>query len=246
MTTTQLIVVLGASFTGASVKAVTGLGYPVIAIPLIALVLGIEEAVVLVAGPNLAANAYLCWESRDARNQTSHLGILVGFGVAGAAIGALALVHLPEEPLVVGLAAMVVVFVVVAVRHPALSITPRTIRRGTPFVGTLIGLSQGALGVSGPVVATWIHGFRLPARAYVHAVTLIFGITGLAQVVVLAAQGQFTGARVGASLVAAVPVVAAIPLGLRLRNRLTGPAFERVVLGVLLLSAVALLVEVVL
>lgn len=243
MTSTQLTVVVLASFAGALVKSVTGLGYPVIAVPLIALVLGVEDAVVLVALPNLAANAYLCWESRDARDQTRDLGPLVGFGVVGAVIGTIALVRLPEEPLLITLALMVLVFVVLFLRRPDLSLDPRTTRRGIPAVGTLIGVMQGAVGVSGPVVATWIHGYRLAPRAYVHSVTFIFGVTGFAQIVVLVLQGQFSAERLLAALVAAVPVAIATPLGLRLRSRLAGPTFEKVVLVVLAVSAVSLLVE---
>lgn len=243
VTTTQLLVVLGASFAGALVKGVTGMGFPVIAVPLIALVLGVEEAVVIVALPNLAANVYLWAESRDARPQTRDLCLLVGFGIVGAVIGTVALVRLPEEPLLVGLAAMVLVFVVVFLRRPELTIDHRTARRGAPFVGTVVGLAQGAVGVSGPVVATWIHGYRLTPRAYVHSVTFIFGVTGFVQVVVLAVQGQFTASRLAGAAVAAVPVALATPLGLRLRSRLSGPQFGRVVLVVLVLSALALLVE---
>jgi uncharacterized protein len=239
----EFAVVLLASFAGALVKAVTGLGYPVIAVPLIAMAIGVEEAVVLVALPNLAANAFLCWESRDARPQTRDLGVLVVFGVVGAVVGTVALVRLPNEPLLVGLAVMVLVFVVVFLRHPQLTIHHSTARRGAPFVGTAIGLAQGAVGVSGPVVATWIHGYRLPPRAYVHAVTFIFGVTGFAQIVVLAVQGQFTVARLGGVLAASVAVGAATPIGLRLRSRLAGPTFERVVLAVLGVSAISLLVE---
>lgn len=244
MTAGQLLIIVGASFAGALVKSVTGLGYPVIAVPLIALVLGVEDAVVLVALPNLAANAYLHHESRDARAETRHLGLLISFGVGGAMLGTVALVHLPEEPLMVGLAAMVFVFVFLFLRHPDLTISDRTARRGSPIVGTVVGISQGALGVSGPIVATWIHGYRLSPRAYVHSVTLIFGVTGFTQVIMLAAQGQFTGGRLLGSLVASVPVVAATVIGLRVRRRLAGPAFERVVLVVLLFSAAALLVDV--
>ena len=73
--------------------------------------------------------------------------------------------------------------------------------------------------------------------------TFIFGVTGFVQVVVLAVQGQFTASRLSGAAVAAVPVALATPIGLRLRSRLSGPAFGKVVLVVLAASAVALLLE---
>jgi uncharacterized membrane protein YfcA len=243
VTSSQLLVVVLASFAGALVKSVTGMGYPVIAVPLISLVLGIEEAVVIVALPNFGANAFLWWEARDAQRETRDLRVLVAFGVVGAVVGTIALVNVPEAPLLIALAGMIVVFVVVFVRHPELEIDDRTARRGAPIVGTLVGLAQGAVGVSGPVVATWIHGYRLVPRAYVRSVTLIFGVTGLAQIAVLLTQGAFSGDLLAASAIAAVPVVVATPLGLRLRKALAGPAFEKVVLVVLSASAVSLLVD---
>jgi len=243
MTSTQLIVIVVASFAGALVKSVTGLGYPVIAVPIVALAVGIEDAVVLIALPNLAANAVLCWESRDARSEARDLDRLVGFGIIGAVVGTFALVNFPNEPLLVALAATVLVFVVLFLRHPELTIAPERARRASPVVGVAIGVMQGSIGVSGPIVATWMHGYRLAPRTYVHAVTFIFGVTGLAQIVVLAAQRQFTSDRLIGAAVAAVPVAIATPLGIRLRSRLAGPTFERIVLIVLVVSAVSLLVE---
>lgn len=243
MTTTQLVVVVLASLAGATVKSVTGMGYPVLAVPLIALVLGVEDAVVLVAIPNLGANAYLCWESRDVSSRTRDLPSLVGFGIVGAVIGTLALVHLPEEPLLIVLALAIGVFVINFFRRPDLAIDPRTATRWSPAVGTVVGMLQGAVGVSGPVVATWVHAYRLPPRVFVHSVTLIFGVTGAAQIVVLALQGQFTADRLLAAAAAAVPVAIVTPLGVRLRDRLAGPTFERVVLAVLLVSAASLVFD---
>jgi uncharacterized membrane protein YfcA len=239
----QLLVVVLASLAGATVKSVTGMGYPVLAVPLITLVLGVEDAVVIVALPNLAANVYLCWESRDARAQTRDLPLLVGFGIVGAVVGTIALVRLPEQPLLLVLALAIGVFVVNFFRRPDLAIDPRTATRWSPVVGSIVGVLQGAIGVSGPVVATWVHAYRLPPRVFVHTVTFIFGVTGAVQIVVLVLQGQFSAARLLAAAAAAVPVAIATPLGIRLRDRLAGPTFERVVLAVLLVSAVSLVVE---
>lgn len=243
MTAGQLAVVLLASVAGAGVKGVTGLGYPVIAVPLIALVLGVEDAVVLVALPNLAANVYLCWESREARGETRDLGVIVSVGAVGAVVGTILLVSLPEEPLLIALAATVAVFVVQFLRRPDLALDERTARRGAPVVGAVAGVMQGAVGVSGPVVAAWVHGYRLAPTAYVHSVTWIFGVTGFVQIVVLAVQGQFGADRLVAAAVAGLGVAVATPVGLRLRRRLAGPVFERVVLVVLALSAVSLLAD---
>ncbi len=243
MSGTQIAVVVFASLLGAMVKSVAGMGYPVLAVPLIALVLGVEDAVVIVALPNLAANAYLCWESRDTHDQARDLPSLLGFGIVGAVVGTIALVTVPEEPLLVVLALSIAVFVFNFVRRPDLAITPRAARRFSPVVGSVAGLLQGAIGVSGPVVATWVHAYRLPPRAFVHTVTLIFGVTGAAQIVVLGVQGQFSAERLLAALAAAVPVAVVTPLGVRLRDRLAGAVFDRVVLAVLLASAASLVVD---
>ncbi len=243
MTTTQLLVVVLASLVGATVKSVTGLGYPILAVPLIALVLGVDDAVVLVALPNLGANVYLCWETREVRDQTRDLPVLVGFGIVGAVIGTIALVRLPDEPLLVVLALAIAVFVVNFLRRPELAIAPRTASRWSPAVGSVIGLLQGAIGVSGPVAASWVHAYRLAPRVFVHTITFIFAVTGAAQIVTLLVQGQFSADRLAAAAAAAVPVAIVTPLGVRFRDRLAGPVFERVVLAVLLVSAAALVVD---
>ncbi len=243
MTSTQLLVVVLASLAGAMVKGVTGMGYPVIAVPLISLVAGVENAVVIVAIPNVAANVFMCWETRDGRGEARDLGRIVGFGSVGAVIGTVALVNLPDEPLLIMLAATILVFVVQFIRKPDLTLSRSTTRRYSAPVGLVVGCMQGALGVSGPVVATWIHGYRLPPRTYIHSVTLIFGITGLVQLVILVGQGAITADRVVAIGAAAVTIGTVLPLGVRLRNRLAGQSFDHFVLAAIILSAVSLLVD---
>ncbi len=244
MTGVEIAVVVAASLLGAFVKSVTGMGYPLIAVPIITLALGIEEAVVIVAFPNLVANAAICFGARDGRGASRDLPVLVGSGFAGAFLGTLLLVNVAEKPLLVALALTIVVFVVHFLRSPLLRITPETSRRWSPLVGGVAGVMQGAVGVSGPVVATWMHGYRLPKQAYVFSVTAIFGVSGAVQLGLLLVAGRFTVELALVSSLALVAVVAMVPLGTRLRHRLGGPAFEHAVLGVLVLSGLALLVRV--
>lgn len=244
MTSTQLLIVVAASAAGAMVKSVTGMGYPVIAVPLIALVAGVQDAVMVVAIPNVAANIYMCWESRDGRSESRDLRRLIGFGSLGAVVGTMALVRMPDEPLMMLLAATIVVFVIQFVRNPELRLSEEATHRWSPAVGFVAGCMQGAIGVSGPVVATWMHGYRLKVRTYIHSVTFIFGVTGLVQLVILLAQGQMTRDRAVAMACASATVAIVIPLGVRFRNRLAGDTFDHLVLAVILLSAASLVLEV--
>lgn len=243
MTTGQLLLILAASAVGATVKSVTGLGYPLVAVPIISLALGVEDAVVIVAIPNLAANIFLCWESREGREGARDLDRLIGVGVVGAVIGTIALVNLPDAPLLLALALTIVVFVVQFVRKPDLRLDPAFARRWSPLAGLVAGLAQGAVGVSGPIVATWMHGYRLPVRVYIYSVTLIFGVTGAVQLAILVAQGKVTGELFLGALVASVAVLVCTPIGVRFRNRLAGATFDRIVLGVLVVSAVSLVYD---
>lgn len=245
MTGAEIAVVLGASLLGAFVKSVTGMGYPLIAVPLITLVLGVEDAVVIVAAPNVTANALLCLGAREGRSEARDLGPLVALGMVGAVFGTFALVSVPEAPLLLALVATIGAFVINYVRSPELRIDAGTASRWAPGVGMIAGLMQGAVGVSGPVVATWLHGYRLPKQTYVFSVTLIFGLSGFVQLVLLAASGEFDADRTLVSALAFVPVLAMIPVGTALRARLGGRTFERAVLVVLVVSALALVVRVV-
>lgn len=245
MTGIEIAVVVGASLLGAFVKSITGMGYPLIAVPLITIALGIEEAVVVVAFPNLVANASLCFGAREGRSESRDLGALVGWGFVGAFAGTLALVNVPEEPLLIVLALTIVGFVVNFVRSPELRIDAATSRRWSPVVGWFAGVMQGAVGVSGPVVASWMHGYRLPKQTYVFSVTAIFGVSGAVQLGLLLAAGKMTVDRAIVSAMALVAVLAVMPAGTRLRSRLGGPGFDRAVLAILVLSGVSLLVRIV-
>lgn len=244
LSTGLLVTIVIASALGAGVKGVTGMGYPLLAVPLISLVGGVEDAVVAVAAPNLAANIALCWHARAGRSEARDLGRLTGWGIAGAVVGTVALVELPDEPLLVALALLIVGFVVQFLRHPELRLTHDAAHRWSPVAGTVTGLMQGALGVSGPVVGAWFHGYRLPRDTYVFSITLLFGVTGAVQLAILLGQGEMTGDRAWAALAAAVPAAIMLPLGVRLRSRLAGPTFDRMVLAVLLASAVSLVAQV--
>ena len=243
MNGSELSVILLASAIGMFVKSVTGMGYPLFAIPLISLVVGVEHAVVIVSAPNVVANAILCWRARAGMPDSRDLLRLGASGVLGSILGTKALMSLPEWPLLLLLVLTIVVFVFQYWRAPEMRMSAKTSHRWSPLVGTVAGLMQGAVGVSGPVVAAWIHGYRLERNAQVFSVTLLFLLSGLAQVAFFVGSGAYTSERVSAATLVLIPVLFMIPIGTRVRDRLSGPGFDRAVLGVLVVSAIALVIR---
>jgi uncharacterized membrane protein YfcA len=238
----ELVIILVAVIVGSTIKAVTGMGLPLIAIPVASLFVDLEDAVVVIAFPNVLANAVLAAESRRSWNGTRDLPSLAAFGVIGAVIGTLLFVNVPEEPLILALVAAIVIYVVNFFLHPDLHTTPQRSRRAAPFVGTIAGGFQGAIGISGPIVGAWIHSYRLQRQAHVLSVTLLFLITGVTQLVILVANGELSG-RVSATLLACIPVLASIPLGTALRSRFSPRGFDLAIVAILVVSAVSLLVR---
>ncbi len=237
----DLIVVAIASLIGALVKSVTGMGYPLIAIPILTLWIGVESAVAVIALPNVVANGLLCFGVRHERAATRDLPVLVVTSVIGAVGGTFLLVEAPEKPLLLGLAASVFVFVVQRFRSPELQLDAKLTARWAPLVGLLAGISHGAVGISGPIVAMWLHGYRLSKDAYVFALTVVFLVAGVAQLAVLVLTGEFDQERNIASLVALVATLMMVPIGTRLRSRVDAVAFERLILILLVFSGAALL-----
>ncbi len=244
MTGVEVAVVLAAVVVGAVVKAVTGMGLPLIAIPIASLFIEVETAVVVIAVPNMLANAVLAAQERRSYHETRDLPVLAGFGIVGAVAGTVVLVNVPETPLVIAVIVAIAGYVVLFFAHPELRTTPARSRRLAPAVGGVAGVFQGAIGISGPIVGSWIHSYRLPRSAHILSVTSLFFITGFTQFVVLLVSGELTG-RVLATMLACVPVLLSIPVGTRLRNSVSARGFDLAIIGLLVLSVVALTLQLV-
>ncbi len=242
MTGAELTIVLIAVIVGAIVKAVTGMGLPIIALPIAALFVDLDDAVVTIAFPNLVMNGALAFRERSHRSETRDLPTLAVAGVAGATLGTIAFVSLPEEPLVILLIVAIAGYVITFFAKPDLQIGLERSRRLAPAVGAVAGTFQGAIGISGPIIGSWIHSYRLPRGAHILSVTSLFLVSGTTQFLVLTGSGELAG-RVGASLLACIPVLGSIPIGAWLRNRVSARGFDLAVVGMLIASIGALAIR---
>ena len=243
MSATELVVVGVASAVAMLAKSATGLGYPVVAIPMVAAVAGVETAVVVVTLPAAAANLLVGWRTRHARSETRDVPVLSATSALGTVGGTFVLVSAPEQPLLIVLAATVVLFVIRSLWFGDIAVPTEVGRRASPAVGVAAGIMQGAVGVSGPIIGSWLYAYRLPRETYVFSLSVLFLVSGAAQIATLGSIDAYTSDRLAAAAVGLGPVLAVLPVGEYVRARLSGPQFDRAVLALLAASGVTLVVR---
>ena len=128
----ELLVILVAVVIGSIAKAVTGMGLPLIAIPIASLFIDVDTAIVVIAFPNVLANAVLATKERHSYPQTRDLPTLAIVGVIGAIGGTLLLVNIPQTPLVVAVIVAIVGYIVLFFAHPDLRTSPARSKRLGP------------------------------------------------------------------------------------------------------------------
>jgi uncharacterized membrane protein YfcA len=237
----DLVVIVAAIAVGAFVKGATGGGLPQLAIPVMAVFLGVEHAVVVMAIPGVVANGVLVWSHRAEARHTRHLPAMIAAGVVGSVIGTMLLHSLDGRVLSGVLALVIICYIVLSLLRPGFTLPAAVTRIGSAPVGLVAGGLQGATGISRPLLTTWLHGFGLPPRAYVFALSSLFFVFSSVQAVTLAGVGLYTPTRLLESLLALVPILLALPLGVRAARRLSALTFQRVVLVLLAASVVSLI-----
>lgn len=235
----EILLVVVTVGIGFFVKGVTGLGGPMLAIPVMAGFVGIEQAVIVISVPSLFANTWLLWEHRGSAGRTTgFLPPLVVGGLVGTLGGAWLLRELDDAVLSWVLAAVVVAYVARYLWDRDFRLPDRAARFLSAPVGVLGGALQGATGVSAPVLATFLHGLRLDPSVFVFSISVPFWLFGVAQYVGYWSLDLLTPDRLAQGLLATIPALVAVPFGMRVSRRIEKRTFELAVVGVLLASVV--------
>ena len=239
----DIALVVVALFLGGIVKATLGFGAPLVSLPILALGLGAEEAVVLMAAPGVVANRILSYSNRSHHRESIDLWSIMIPSIPAAAVGALVLSELPDRGISLLLAGMLVAYLLLRSFRPDVTVTPRTRRWLSPTVGLGGGLSQGAVGISLPWIAPYLHSLRLAPNTFTYQVCVFFLVPTVVQTTTLAAVGEYDGRRIALSVLASAVFLTTLPIGSRLRRSMTAKGFETAVLVMLAVAAAVLTIQ---
>lgn len=243
VTVAAVAIILSGMAVGTLVKGVTGGGLPMVAVPVMATFLGVEEAVVVMAIPSVATNLWMMWSNRAAAGRAQGLPTLILTGVVGVLAGVMLLAALDDRWLAAALAAVIVVYLILQFARPGSRLSPQTVRWLRPVAGGGAGLLQGATGVSSPALIMYLHALRLDRELYLFSITAMIAVTASAQSISLGIAGLYTPGRLIASGLAMIPVAVVLPLAMQMGRRLPRHRFDLLVRLLLAGAAVKLLFD---
>ena len=239
---TFALVLVVAAFASA-VKGALGFGFPLIAVPLTANLIGARTAVVLIAIPVVFGNFLILMRGGGSAEELRRFGGMLAGVVAGTVIGAQLLGRLDPGvvSLIVGISA--VLLAVLSWGNLMPPISPKAHRVAGPTVGVAAGVLGGATGIYAPLIAAYVHALQVDKRAFVYWLTAAFFLGGAVQVLSYWRLGLYNWNLVTYAVATFVPVVVGTWLGFWIQDRLPVTLFRRLVLLLVLASGVNLVVR---
>jgi uncharacterized membrane protein YfcA len=111
--------------------------------------------------------------------------------------------------------------------HPDFRLSSAFRRRYSPLVGATAGALQASTGISAPIIAPYVNALKLRPEAYVFAVCVCFGTFAAAHFSVAISTGMLDRDLALQGLLAIVPAIIFIPIGVRARRFISAATFDR-------------------
>jgi uncharacterized membrane protein YfcA len=221
-------------------KGVIGVGMPVVAFPLLSMLVDVPTSVMLLSMPLVLSNIPQALEG-GLVGQTlwSLTPVLVGM-IPGVWIGVVVLLYV--DPAVANVAAGAVVILVAALNlfAPKLRVQQRMIGPvglGAGFCGGLLG---GIAAMAGPLVFIFLLAKGLSGRAFTKEASMFLVVSSILLASALMSSRQFDWRDIVISTLATAPVVLGMLAGQKLRDAIPADAFRKLVVLAVLLSGAQL------
>src|ERR1700722_6986149 len=231
---TAAIVALFAVFVlGGVVKGVTGVGLPLVIVPLTAQFLPIPVAIALLTVPMVATNITQAAEGGGTVAAIRRMWPILVFVVIGLLIGVHLLLSIDRRLLSLILGVSFLALAGLLLLMPRVRIGEATARWAGPAVGFAAGVLGGMSAMFGPPMIAYLVGRGTDPDSFVKQMAIFAFTASLTMLLALGGSGSMTGMDMLVSAVAIAPIQAGMPLGRWLRRRSKPQWFRIAVLVVL-------------
>lgn len=212
----------------ALVQGALGLGFPMVATPLIAMVTDMRSAVILVLLPCVVAVVANIVKGGPLRPVLARFWMMPLYAFTGAAIGTRLFIAFPEFPFAVLLAVMILVYL--NLDRLGRTEWPAIPRHGMLFgalFGITAGITEGTANAAAPPLVIYYLALGLAPATLVQALNICFLTGKVTQFFTLASGGGVTPAQWLITLPLAAVAGIGVISGIRIRNRVDAATYRR-------------------
>lgn len=225
---------------GGLIKGVLGVGLPLVAVPLLSLLLPTPVSMGLLVLPVLGSNLIQAVQGGRLRFALRRFGPLI----LAQWVATLLAVYFSQSwssRVIHGFMATTVLLAVLSMwMQPRGEIAARHEVWLAPLIGAMSGALGGVSSLSGPMIITYLMALRLQREEFVGSISIIYLLGSLPMYSAMLWWGRFGWTEVGWSALAMLPVHAGLSAGQYLRSRLSEQVFRRLMLAFLTLLAILL------
>ncbi len=225
------------------VKGTTGFGFPLIATPVVALLIDIRTAITILIIPNIVMDVTQIFRRGFPVATFRRFASMLLLTVLGVFLGTMALVILPTWVLNLALGIMVLAFVLSRLFQFDFLISPGLERRLSPVAGLMGGFLNGMTNAAGPVLAIYLYSLRLSKADFIKAIAAIFIVTKVSQLIAVSTWNLFTARTLTLSLGVTLLVLLGFYAGLKTQDRINQRTFNLGLLTLLFATGVTLIIH---
>ncbi|KKM10505.1 hypothetical protein SY88_12475 [Clostridiales bacterium PH28_bin88] len=242
LTSTSWMILVLVSITGGLSKGVTGLGLPLLVIPVLANFIGLKTAVLVMSIPATLTNILFISKYRQAWPELRQFWPFVLSGLVFVIIGVVLLAHIPQKVAALLLGAIALLYSAISLAGREITIPEGKMKVAAPLVGALAGLFQGITGLSGPMIVAYLSSLKnIDRPLYFEALGVMFVVFGTEQILGYAVNSLYTVTILKMGFLASIPIFAGFYVGTRLQSRLDARKFRQLTLLLILVSGINLL-----
>jgi uncharacterized membrane protein YfcA len=229
-------------FMAGLVHGTLGLGFPLVATPLLALFVDVRSAILITLLPTAAVNIASIVRGGHWSDSIGRFWPLGVYALIGGFAGSTLIVIGDPAPFKLVLAGLIMLYLgsgwlgnfrmAWVARNPGLSML---------VFGLVAGVSAGSTNVMVPILIIYALEMGLQTTAMVQVFNMCFLAGKVSQIVVFTAAGMLTSKTLLLTVPLAAVALVALILGMTFRGRISGDAFRTIIKWVLFVIALVLI-----
>lgn len=228
----------------ATAKGATGLGFSTTCLPILALFVGLKDALPLVIIPSIISNLVVMRQAGRFGETMARFWPMLLALLPGLFVGLWTLSRIDGVQAGAALGAILLLWCAFSFSKPDLRIAPGWERSLAPLSGVLTGVVNGMTGSQVMPAVPFLTMLHLDRNLFIQAVNCSFTLSSVVMAIGLGQLGLFSAQDILISVIGTGLVFFGIRMGAAIRRRLSERLFRNGVLAMLSLMGLSLIVPV--